>query len=54
MLNLAQTLWGKQFPWQESLRAAIREVLEETKDASPVDVQTWQRVKELVMEKSSL
>ena len=57
MLNVSiaqsgQALWGKQFPWRESCRAIVRQILEETRGFSPIDAQAWQQAKEQVMERS--
>lgn len=59
MLNVSlaqsgQSLWGKQFPWPESCRTTIHQILEETEGIVPIEVQAWQQAKEQVMKESVL
>jgi hypothetical protein len=54
MVQSGMMLWGKQFFWQEELRRAIKNVLEETKDATPVTIEAWQQAKERVMQRRPL
>lgn len=42
-------LWGKQFPWQDSFREALRRILDETRESPMSDPAAWETAKAQVM-----
>jgi hypothetical protein len=54
VVRSGKILWGKQFPWPEAARSAVRQILEETQETSSLGKQAWERAKEWMMENSTL